>query len=263
MTWDDAVIPMPEHGTVHNKNEVNLMYDDISEPTTIKEAAQRSECILDTKYKKADLTECIQECTNLSAENKNSLYTNYCSNMKLFDGTLGTWNAPPVDFKLKPNAVPYHARAFPVPQSLLQHVKIECERLCHLNVLRKVGIREWAAPSFIKPKKNKTVCFLTDFRELNKSLEREEFPLPNIQDLLQKIEGFNFATSLDLNMGYYTIRLTPNASRLCTIVFPWGQYEEYLRLPMGVHNSPGIFQHQMSSLMAGLEFVRSYLDDIL
>lgn len=63
-------------------------------------------------------------------------------------------------------------------------------------------------------------------------------------------------------MGYYTIRLTPNASRLCTIVFPWGQYE-YLRLPMGVHNSPGIFQHQMSSLMAGLEFVRTYLDDIL
>eukprot|EP00978_Attheya_sp_CCMP212_P045379 scaffold343876_cov75-Attheya_sp.AAC.2 len=63
-------------------------------------------------------------------------------------------------------------------------------------------------------------------------------------------------------MGYYTIRLTPNASRLCTIVFPWGQYE-YLRLPMGVHNSPGIFQHQMSSLMTGLEFVRAYLDDIL
>ena len=80
--------------------------------------------------------------------------------------------------------------------------------------------------------------------------------------MLQKLEGFYLATSLDLNMGYYHIELTPNASRLCTIVFPWGKYE-YLRLPMGLCNSPDIFQEKINDLMDGLEFVRAYLDDVL
>jgi hypothetical protein len=40
--------------------------------------------------------------------------------------------------------------------------------------------------------------------------------LPKINDLLQKLEGFYLATSLDLNMGYYHIELTPEASKLCT-----------------------------------------------
>jgi hypothetical protein len=79
---------------------------------------------------------------------------------------------------------------------------------------------------------------------------------------LQKLEGFCFATSLDLNMGYYHIELTPNSSRLCTIVLPWGKYE-YLRLPMGLCNSPNIFQEKMSELMVGLEFARAYIDDLL
>ena len=68
------------------------------------------------------------------------------------------------------------------------------------------------------------------------------------------MEGFRYATSLDLNMGYYHIRLDQNARRLCTIILPWGKYE-YLRLPMGICNSPDIFQERMSELMAGLEFI--------
>ena len=56
--------------------------------------------------------------------------------------------------------------------------------------------------------------------------------------------------------------LTPNASRLCTVVLPWGKYE-YLRLPMGLCNSPDIFQEKMGELMAGLDFARAYLDDLL
>jgi hypothetical protein len=63
-------------------------------------------------------------------------------------------------------------------------------------------------------------------------------------------------------MGYYDIRLTPNAQKFCTIVFPWGEYS-YLRLPMGIANSPDIFQSKINQLMDGLDYVRAYLDDIL
>ena len=103
---------------------------------------------------------------------------------------------------------------------------------------------------------------LTDLQELNKRIKRHPFPIPKIQDMLQKLEGFMWATSLDLNMGYYHILLTPNAPRLCTVVLPWGKYE-YLGLPMGLCNSPDIFQEKMSELMVGLEFARAYLYNLL
>jgi hypothetical protein len=63
---------------------------------------------------------------------------------------------------------------------------------------------------------------LANLRELNKRIRIKPFPLPKINDLLQKLEGFQFATSLDLNMGYYHIELTPNLSRFCTIVLLMG-----------------------------------------
>ena len=62
-------------------------------------------------------------------------------------------------------------------------------------------------------------------------------------------------------MGYYHIQLTPEASRLCTIVFLFGKYK-YQKLPMGICNSPDFFQEKMSDLMTGLEFIWTYLDDV-
>jgi hypothetical protein len=51
--------------------------------------------------------------------------------------------------------------------------------------------------------------------------------------VLQELEGVTFATALDLKMGYYTIRLDPDAPKICTIIFPWGKYS-YKILPMGI-----------------------------
>jgi hypothetical protein len=103
-------------------------------------------------------------------------------------------------------------------------------------------------PSFIIPKKDKTVHFLSDFWEVNKRLLRKPFAIPKISTVLQEIKRFSFATALNLNMGYYTIRLDPDASKICTILFPWGKYS-YKRLPMGIVGSPDIFQGKMSELM--------------
>jgi hypothetical protein len=69
---------------------------------------------------------------------------------------------------------------------------------------------------------------------------------------LQEIEGFSFAIALDLDMGSYTIRLDPDASKICTVIFPWGKYS-YKQLPMGITGSLEIFQGKMSELMESLE----------
>jgi hypothetical protein len=180
----------------------------------------------------------------------------------LFDGTLGDWKTKPVSFQLKEGVSPYHGQAFPVPKVHKETIIKEVERLCKLGVLERQSASEWALPSFIIPKKDKTVRFLSDFWEVNKRLDRQPFPIPKISTVLQEIEGFSYAIALDLNMVYYTIRLDPDASKICTIIFPWGKYS-YKRLPMGIAGSPDIFQGKMLELMETLEYIRAYLDDLL
>jgi hypothetical protein len=96
--------------------------------------------------------------------------------------------------------------------------------LIELGVLKKVNCSEWAAPTFIVPKKDGTVQFTSDFRQLNTQIKRKTFPIPRIQDLLLKLEGFQYATSLDCHMGYYHIELTQFSKSLCTIVLPYGKF---------------------------------------
>ena len=166
------------------------------------------------------------------------------------------------DIELKPDPTPYHARAFPIPRAYTDTLKLEVEQLEKAGILKRTNCSERAAPTFIIPKKDGSVRFISDFRELNKRIKRKPFPIPKIQDMLLKLKGFKYTTSLDLNMGYYHIELSPNSKRLCTIVLPWGKYK-YQQLSMGLCNSPDIFQEKMSSLMRDLEYVQAYIDDPL
>ena len=81
--------------------------------------------------------------------------------------------------------------------------------------------------------------------------------------VLQEIEGFSYATALDLNMGYITpldwIQMHPQSVPLYFL----GASTPKKRLPMGIAGSPDIFKGKMSELMESLEYVRAYLDDLL
>jgi transposase InsO family protein len=256
ITWDHSEIPFKDsdatlEDTFH-----------IGEPSVLEEAAERLKGILDAKYEAADLNEVAHNCTHLDEDEQRKLKTLLDKYSTLFDGTLGSWNETTYDIELREDAVPYHAKAYPIPRIHMDTLKLEVERLCEIGVLKRVNRSEWAAPTFIIPKKDGSVRFISDFRELNKRIKRKPYPIPKIQDLMLKLEGFQYATSLDLNMGYYHIELSPGSKRLCTIVLPFGKFE-YQRLPMGLCNSPDIFQEKMSDLMLGLEFVRAYIDDLL
>ena len=62
-------------------------------------------------------------------------------------------------------------------------------------------------------------------------------------------------------MGYYHIERSPKSKELFTIVTQWGKYK-YQRLPMGLCNSPEIFQENMSEIFVGLDIVRVYIDEL-
>ena len=165
--------------------------------------------------------------------------------------------------ELKEGAKPHHSKPYPVPHIHRAQFKKELDALEAMGVIKRDSSSQWAAPAFTIPKKDgKSLRFLTDFRQINKSLIRKPYPLPKISEVLQQLEGLTFATALDLKMGYYTLRLDPDAQSICTIITPWGKYK-YLRLPMGIMCAPDIFQNKMSDLMRHLEYVKVYIDDLL
>jgi hypothetical protein len=210
--WDNSEIPMKDID-LEMQESYHIGNGDVAD-----DALERVKHILDAKYKPANLRKVAKEANHLPEEQQEELHTLLNKYKDLFDGTLGHWNDVELKVKLKPDATPYHARAYPIPHKYVDTLKLELERLCKIGVLKKVNRSKWAAPTFIVPKKDGSVQFISDFRELNKWIKQKPYPIPKIQDMLLKLEGFQFATSLDLNSGYYHIELDPDAKKLCTIV---------------------------------------------
>ncbi len=267
ITIDNIFLPMRNINDLQLKSSIlrafklNANYAQEPESTCI--ATKRVVEILDDKYDKADLPSIVKNnCTHLSAPHQSLLLTLLLKYEELFDGMLGDWNLPPVSIEIKEGAKPYHDRPYLIPKVHKAPLMKEIDWLIAIGVLKWQPLSKWASPSFIIPKKDQTVRTISDFRELNKRIVFKPYPLLKISTTLQDLEGFTYATTLDLNMGYYAIRLDPTAAKMCTIIFPWGKYS-YQRLPMGFAGSADIFQAEMGNLMAALEYIRAYIDNLL
>ena len=260
--WNDIAIPLKAKGQL---DEVGLeaLYDMSVETPILQQAEARQKRILDADYSKVDLEAYIEELKHLNKEERSLLQKVLSSHPTLFGGGLGQLNINPIHLELTDGAKPYHARrAFPIPQAYKATTKKEMDRLVSIGVLEKNSDSEWAAPTFIQPKKTGDVRVLTDFRRLNAMLRRKPHPLPKISELLQELEGFRYATAIDLSMGYYHIPLDKHSQKLCTTILPWAKYS-FRKLPMGVSTAPDIFQRIVDDILGDLQYVRAYIDDIL
>ena len=131
----------------------------VQEPKSTEEATSRVVRILDANYQKANLPEIVKTCSHLNPTEQDMLLEVLTEYEPLFDGTLGAWKTTPVSFELKEGARPFHGRAFPIPKVHKDTIMKEIKRLIELGVLEWQPSSEWAAPSFIQPKKNKTYVF--------------------------------------------------------------------------------------------------------
>ena len=124
----------------------------------------------------------------------------------------------------------------------------------------------YAAPASVllvkKPDGSLRMC--VDYRALNKSTVRDRFPLPLIEDLLNKLAGATIFSKIDLKSGFWQMRVDPADEHKTAFVTPLGSFQ-FKVLPMGLSNAPSSFQRLMQHVLKDFLdiFVAVYLDDIV
>ena len=120
----------------------------------------------------------------------------------------------------------------------------------------------WASPCLLVPKEDGQLRLCTDYRRVNAVTVPDAYPLPRIDDLIDKVGQTNYITNIDLLKGYYQIPLTEKAQQISAFITPFGLFQ-YRVMPFGMRNAPSTFQRAMDYLLQDLAGVSVYLDDIL
>lgn len=120
----------------------------------------------------------------------------------------------------------------------------------------------WSSPSLLVPKSDQTPRFCTDYRRVNAITKPDSFPLPRMEDCVDRVGSAKYVTKLDLLKGYWQVPLTSRASEISAFVTP-DYFLQYTVMPFGLRNAPATFQRLMSKVLHGVKNCEVYLDDIV
>ena len=120
----------------------------------------------------------------------------------------------------------------------------------------------WSSPCILVSKPDGSYRMCTDYRKINANSKTDTFPIPRIDDCIDRVGKARFVTKFDLLKGFYQIPLTDRAKEISAFVTPDGLYQ-YKVLPFGMKNSPPTFQRLINSVISGLEGCYAYIDDVI
>ena len=159
-------------------------------------------------------------------------------------------------------------------------VREEVLKLLDFGVIYPISDSRWVSPLHVVPKKEGTtvvksdtnellptrqkmkwrVC--TDYRKINDSTRKDHFPLPFINQMLERLAGHAFYCFLDGYSGYNQIAIAPEDQEKTTFTCSFGTFA-YRRMPFGLCNAPATFQRCMMSIFSDMveRFIEVFVDD--
>ena len=148
--------------------------------------------------------------------------------------------------------------------TLLDNIPTQTNVLCHDidDSFAVPSTSPWSSPSLLVPKSDQTPRFCNDYRKVNSITKPDSFPLPRMDDCVDRVGSAKYVTKLDLLKGYWQVPLTPRASEISAFVTP-DHFLQYTVMPFGLRNAPATFQRLMSTVLRGGSNCEVYLDDIV
>ena len=181
--------------------------------------------------------------------------------------TNKTGHVPGEIFKAKfhvvKDATPIFRKSRKVPFALEEAVSRELKRLEDEGIIQSIPYSDWASPIVIVPKADGQIRITGDFkRTINPSIHTEQYPLPNPEELFQKMQGGKLFTKLDLKEAYLQIELHEECKKYFVINTPDG-LKQNNRMVYGGPSGPAIFQRFLSGQLKDVEMIAVNQDDVL
>jgi transposase InsO family protein len=106
--------------------------------------------------------------------------------------------------------------------------------------------------------------FCVDFRRLNAITKKDRYPIPLVDELMDRLAGAKFFTKLDIRQGFHRIRISPESQDLTTFRTRYGMYK-YKVVPFGLSNGPAVFQRYVNTQFFDYldKFLTAFMDDLL
>ena len=142
-------------------------------------------------------------------------------------------------------------------------VEKEIKKMYDVGIIFPVRYSEWVSNFVSVRKKTREIRLCIDFRNLKKASLKDNYPLPKMDHILQRVVGSKRISLLDGFSGYNKILVHPDDQLKTTFTTPWGTFM-YLKMPFGLMNVGATFQRAMDiafSKEIGY-FIVIYLDDI-
>ena len=138
------------------------------------------------------------------------------------------------DIKLS-TSEPIRSKGYPVPFKACDVMDSEIKEMLELGVIEK-SVSPFSSPVVLVPKKDGSVRFCIDFRKLNKVTEFDAEPMPNMEEVINRISGNKFFTRMDCSKGYWQVCLPDNCKHLTAFETPQGLFQ-FKTMPFGLVNS--------------------------
>ncbi len=197
----------------------------------------------------------------LSAAQKGELQHLIGQFSDVFSPLPGQTNVIQHDIQTPPGII-IRQRPYRVPEARRRAIEEEIQQMLKLGVIEP-SRSPWSSPIVLVPKPDGTLRFCNDYRRLNEVSQFDGYPMPRVDELLDRLGRARYISTLDLTKGYWQVPLSDNAKPKTAFSTPSGHWQ-YRTLPFGLHGAPATFQRMMDILLRPHQaYAAAYLDDVV
>ena len=224
-------------------------------------------CSIDAKFGKvtSDSMRLKKTIELLDIKRNDKLYDVIKNNIAVF--MADKWDIGKTNLlrhEIKTSGGPVHLNPRRQPAHLEEKIEEAVKNLEENNIIRRCD-SPWNTPLVcVWKKEKKDIRLCLDFRNLNRITERQIFPMPNIEQMLDSLNGSLFFSTIDLGSAYYQVELTEDSQEKTAFSTRTGQFC-FNRMPFGIAAAPATFQKLMNIVLGKSlwKIAIVYLDDIL
>jgi hypothetical protein len=161
----------------------------------------------------------------------------------------------------EPGSQPVWKKVYRLSPPQVAELRAQLEKMLEAGIIQPSS-SPYGAPVLLAPKKDGGLRLCVDYRALNNQTVKDKFPIPLAEDLFDRLGTSKVFSKIDLFSGFWQLRIDEDSVHKTAFRTPFGQYE-WLSMPMGLCNSPSVFQRLVTRLFGHLDFVEVFIDDIL